>query len=238
MKYSIIYPYYSRPELICTLSLNYQFYNSRAKDYEYIVVEDSKNRDDPYLHEELMKMVAGWGLKHVVDEKVSYNSAHKYNLGAEAASGDIILLSNPEVVHNGNVLGYLDGVDFTNNYVVFDCCAVNKTIANSGLISLEYIQWYEHASIRRNYHFLAAISKDNYWKCGGFNEALCDGLAYEDDFWIARVKQAGLNIINVRDPSSAHIEHPRYYGLNPEDKERLRSHNEDLWKEACRTGVY
>lgn len=239
IKYSIIYPYYDRPdELLCTLSINYSNYNTR-NDFEYVIVEDSKNFEDEAMHKRLMEIVDGWHLGYMLDPVVSYNASHKYNLGVEKARGDIILLSNPEVFHGGDCLKILDNIDMSQNYVVFDCAAVNKVeIPGSMQLSFEFVQWYEHKSIRRNYHFLSAISKENYWKAGGFHEGLLNGIAYEDDFFLARVKHTGLPIINIEHPSSAHIEHPRDYKLDPELKERLRRTNEDLWIEANRTGNY
>lgn len=241
MRYSIIFPYYDKPELMSTLS-NFHFNYSLSHDdkYEVIVVEDSKNNLDKDMHGILMDIAQGYS-KHcrvVQDPLPSYNSANKYNVGAKEAQGDIIILSNPETHHLTDVLSYLDKCDFTNKYYVMDCLNAELVATpNQGYV-YKFLEWYQHPTINRQYHFCSAISKENYYRVGGFPLILTGGIAYEDDFFLARVKQAGIEVISEHNEVVAHINHPREYGLHPEEKQRLYNINQALWIEANERGVF
>jgi hypothetical protein len=67
---------------------------------------------------------------------------------------------------------------------------------------------------------------------------LTGGIAYEDDFFLARVKQAGIEVISVHDQCVAHINHPRDYGMDPEERQRLYDINRILWEQACEKGAW
>lgn len=240
MRYSIIMPYYDRPEMLYALSSFLQLYiTTHDDDYEVVVVEDSKNNMDKDMHERLYDIAAGYE-KHVrvyLDPLPSYNSANKYNVGVTMARGDIIILTNPETVHLTHILSYLDTCDFTNKYYVMDCANINIIDTPKG-IQYELLEWYQSPQINRQYHFCGAISKDNYYKAGGFPLILTGGIAYEDDFFLARVKQAGVEVISVHDQCVGHINHPRLYRLHPEEKQRLYNINQALWIEANERGVF
>lgn len=232
MKYSIILPYYDKPELYYVL-VTFRNYHPRD-DFEVIVVEDIKNFEDSEMHKVLMGIIQPYPfIKIVQDPLRSYNSASKYNIGVAAATGEIIILSNPETMHFTDILGFCDKQDFTNKYYVFDCANVKVTV-KCDQIEVGLISWYQHATINRQYHFCSAISKQNFYKTGGFPDFLSNGLAYEDDFFLARVKQAGIDVLSIHDQQVGHIDHPRSYGISPEEKARLYKINEDLWKKACK----
>lgn len=240
MKYSIILPYFDKPELLYALSSFLHLYHpTRMDDYEVVVVEDSKNAQDEAMHKILMDIADGYKrhVRVVQDPLPSYNSCNKYNVGVSMAQGDIIILSNPETVHMTNILSYLDGCDFTDKYYVMDCANINL-IGTAAGIQYEFIEWYQHPSINRQYHFCSAISKDNFYKAGGFPLILSAGIAYEDDFFLARVKQANIQVISVHDQLVGHINHPRDYYLDPQEKQRLYDINRELWEAACLKGVW
>lgn len=236
MRYSLILPYYDKPEIYYSL-VTIRNYAPR-NDLEVIVVEDSKNFEDPDMHKILMDTIAPYPFVRVIqDHLVSINSANKYNVGVAAAEGEIILLSNPETLHLTDILGYCDGQDFSNKYYVFDCANV-KVVVKGDKLEVGFISWYQHATINRQYHFCSAISKQNFYKAGKFPDFLSNGLAYEDDFFLARVKQAGIEVLSIHDQQVGHIDHPRSYGISPEEKARLYKINEDLWKKACQEGKF
>ncbi len=243
MKYSLLLPYYNRPELRYALESFKKYYWHRT-DFEIIIIEDTKTFNDPQQHQQLCDIINAYNkelfckLQLIVDQVVSYNSASKYNAGYAVSKGDILLLSNPETVHLGDLLTFLDKQDFKNDYYVFDCMAVDLALNTNGEIDYKFKQWYEHATIQRNYHFCSAISKYNYYNMGGFNEILNNGIAYEDDFFIAKIKQKGYNIHNVSHLQVAHIEHPRDYGLDSNKKQALVNINKKLWEQAASTNNF
>lgn len=243
MHYSLLLPYYNRPELQYALESIKKFYWHRT-DLEIILIEDTKTYNDKKQHEQLCNIVKTYMKETyckfliVLDKIVSYNSASKYNTGYAAAQGDILILSNPETLHLNDLLTFLDKQNFENDYYVFDCMAVDLAVNEKGEICYKFKQWYEHATIQRNYHFCSAISLKNFYKIGGFNEDLNNGIAYEDDFFIARIKQYNITIHNINHLQVAHIEHDRNYNLNPIEKQALINKNKALWENACKKGIF
>lgn len=230
MKYSIIFPYYSRPELKHTLSSFYELYKNRC-DYEVVIIEDTKNFYNDKLHSELLNIIKLYEqfipITLELDTKVSYNSAAKYNLGAKIAKGSVLILSNPETIHLNDILGFLDKQVIDDNYYVFDCASLDK--------DFKFLEWYQHKTINRMYHFCSAIAKKDF---PGFNEAFCFGIAYEDDSFISRIKQSDLKINCISEYSVGHIDHPRDYKLDLQEKQRLVKINQDLWKQCIETGSF
>lgn len=231
MKYSILFPYYSRPEIKYSLSSFCDKYKNR-NDYEVVVIEDTKNFDNEKLHNELLDIIQLYeqfiSIRLELDPKVSYNSASKYNLGAKVSNAHFLILSNPETVHLHDVLGYLDrNARPTGFYYVFDCMSLDK--------NFNFLQWYQHKTINRMYHFCSCIAKQDF---PGFNEAFCSGIAYEDDSFIQRIKHSDLTIQCVDSHVVGHVSHPRDYSLDPIEKQRLVKINEDLWKQCIQTGLF
>lgn len=222
----MLLPFYNRPQFYYALA---SFKNLHYRDFEIVVVEDSKNYNDKVLHEQLLEIINKYdfNIRLLFDTRVSYNSASKYNVAAHAANSDIFILSNPETRHTNNILSYLDNKDFVNNYYVFDCMSCR--LIDDKLV---FIQWYQHRTINRQYHFCSAISRANYFKIGGFDERLCNGIAYEDDFFIRAIKKHKINVVCIDDIYVQHIEHNRDYMLDSTEKARLVKINEELWRAA------
>lgn len=235
INYSIIMPYYARSkELKVTLSMMYSFYNLRD-DIEIIIVEDSKNYEDEALHNSLMECIDGWDIFHIkviLDPYISVNSCTKYNLGAHVSTGKYLILTNPEVTPLHNIIGHLDTEMVPNIYMIFDCASVSTEIDTTGKIDFKFLQWYEHMTIQRQYHFMSCISRARFIKIGGFDQSYKDGLAYEDDGFLLRIKKDHLTIVNCHDYVCAHQDHPRIYDKSSEELEALRLINRKIWEES------
>jgi hypothetical protein len=231
-RYSLILPFYNRcRELHYTLQSLKRHYSKYSDRLEIIIVEDSKNEADLKMHYDMISILQNNKFCHyefTTDPVVSINSCCKYNRGVGRASGNIILLSNPEIWHNHDSIEILDNQDFENNYFVFDCESIDIYEDPEKGLSHKWNQWYQHESINRLYHFYSAISKENYIKTGGFDERYRFGLAYEDDNFVRRVNQAGIKFVTVTTPVS-HIEHDRSYNTPQEELDRLRAVNQKLW---------
>ncbi len=208
MKYSILYPYYKRPEIISpSLSSLSKWYLDR-KDYEVIFILDLKNNshDRDMFFSELepfwnkMKIV-------VIDTDIyTYNSCRCYNVGAAKATGEFLVISNPECIHSSDVFSGFDFVfqEDPNSYIVCAC----ESIKSDGI----FIEWYQHSvHNNRRFHFCSAISKFNYDKIDGFDEDYIYGVAYEDKEWRERVYAHGCPFIVRDDLVVSHIDHPRLY---------------------------
>lgn len=214
MKYSILLPYYKRPELWNTLRSFVDKYSDR-NDYEVIVIEDSKNADDSNDHFLLLDTIKCFknelSIRHFMDDVESFNPAHKYNLGFAGSKGKFIVLSSPEIKHESDVLGGFDKAleEDPNAYYVCACQAVDGDKPPI---------WYQH-SIHRNvlFHFCSVMSQENFIKIGMFDEAYCAGIGFDDEDLVYRLIQNGIKICPKDDLLVTHIEHSREYMSNYKD---------------------
>lgn len=235
MKYSIIMPYYDRPELKFSLDSYRDLYKGRS-DFEVIIVEDSKNTSDIEMHNALLDIIDRYPelcIRIVQDPKISYNPTSKYNFGVKRAFGKIMLLTNPEVPHVSDILKFIDNSEMDNLYIVCACLAVHLVKPGKNFKDSEFksYMWYQHTQYRDvRYHFCTVITRDNYInKVKGFDERYCGGIAYDDDNFVKRVMKSGLIILPVDDLVTYHIEHSRNYKISSEEFNRLVEINRSLW---------
>lgn len=165
------------------------------------------------------------------------NTANVYNVGfieALKRNPDIIILQNAECYHHGDILSYAEKNITDENYIAFGCYSLAKG-EEPGIIVNDRIAefcgesaWYNHPVHRPcGYHFCAAISVNNLKKINGFDERFCEGIAYEDDYFIHQIRNLGLRIDIPIDPIVFHQYH--YDGLYRDPA--LVYRNEMLWGE-------
>jgi hypothetical protein len=244
MKYSFVMPYYNRPELRFSLDSYRDLYSYRD-DLEVIIVEDSKNVIDTEMHTQLLNIVSQYpdiSIKVIPDPIESYNPSTKYNLGVKESSGEIIVITNPEVPHISDVLKFIDNSDMDNLYVICACQAVH-TVRNGASFKeceFSFYMWYQHTQYRDvRYHFCTVISKDNFInKVKGFNEIFTKGIAYDDDNFVKRVQKSGMILLPVDDLVTYHIEHSRSYRISSEEFNRLTQINLEIWRSQVATDKY
>lgn len=133
------------------------------------------------------------------------------NVGAGAASGDFIALSNPEILHVNPVLPAMlaecvEGGPLT--YVMAACWDPEKN------------RWHCHSTRRRSvdndgggylpagsdYHFMSLMHRSLWDATGGFDEDYRDGAGYDDPDFVRRLHRAGARFV-LRDDLVVH--HPR-----------------------------
>ena len=142
------------------------------------------------------------------------NSCVPLNKAIEATKAPLIMLSNPECFHVGDVVAA--AIENTNdkNYIVFACYALSeqqtRQFFDSGEVS--YMDpysssvggnkgWYNHSVINpRPYHFASCITRKNMDKVGGFDEDYAYGISWDDDDFLQStievVGEEGVTIID------------------------------------------
>lgn len=223
-KYSIILPYFNRPQLRDTFRSFKHHYNGRT-DYEVIIVEDCKNTGERRIQlQAIFREFKDINTVYITDRLPSYNPSHKYNIGVSLSRGDFLVISNPETFHEVDILAGLDE-EFNKNsdsYVICSC----RSVIYEGKIEdyKEYKNyrlnpyfnfcesWYQHSLYRNEmFHFCSALSKKNYLKIGGFDEKYCNGIGFEDNNFLHRVKSNLIQIVLRDDLITLHIEHDKSY---------------------------
>lgn len=236
IKYSILMPYYERSsQLHWTLSsLIYQY--KKRKDYEVIIVQDTKNSDDVANVAALFRPSIDILMVRMSGED-TYNPACLFNSAARVARGKFLILTSPECLHWTNVLSIFDEELHKNHdaYVVAACESATNCSKNvSAMCDFEYDHhmWYQHSEHRNLcYHFCSVISQKLFNELGGFDERYANGVGYDDDDFINRVRQAGIAIVTRDDAWTIHQEHKRTHQLIPRRQYmKLLERNRRLFK--------
>ena len=139
-----------------------------------------------------------------------------------------------------DIFSKLDLVDFSNTYILCDCANVNLMQDNGEFFesTFKFISWYQHTTRNVKYHFCSVISKENYFKCGGFDEQYSLGIASEDYNFIRRVEKAGMKVVCRKDLIVNHIAHPKDYSINIEEKKRLIGINTAILKKQIKSNKF
>lgn|SRR4030065_1527726 len=217
---SIVMAYYNRkPLLLNTLKSISQF--SKNILYEVIVIDDGSSE------EHNLREVEGIKLIEIPQEKKTWvNSCIPFNVGFKEAKGDIIIIQNPECEHVGNILEHAEQNVADSNYISYGCYSLpengDKTIIDRSVTIEGQLGWYNHSIYRpTNYHFCSAITKKNLEELGGFDERFANGIDYDDNEFLTRIKRKKLSIQLVNSPFVFHQYHynPNYRPYGGTNKE-------------------
>ena len=221
MKYSIVMPYYKRGMHLNNTFVSFVHHYHNRNDYEVIIIEDIKNREDSIEHIKLLDTIN----KFKDDINIVYLSTNftdcfnpclNFNYGIEKALGEFILITNPECMHKVDILAGLDHEYAINpkTYIICACEAIycDEEIDNMNELKFTHFAWFQHSEFNNcRLHFCSSISKDNFDMIGGFDEEYSHGIAYEDTDFLRLVMNNNIPIICRDDLLILHIEHDRGY---------------------------
>jgi len=215
VKISIVMAYANRKEqLLRTLNSISQ---TKHKDYEIIIVDDNSDKEHSLENFKYDKVII-----KCLKERNWENPCIPYNIGFELATGDVIIIQNPECIHYGDVLEHVEYNIKDDNYISYSCFAINKKtteslsekISRNEFSKLEELikenslavdatdvnGWYNHKTIRNTaFHFCSAITAKNLKLLGGFDERYSTGCNYDDNEFLQRIKRLQLKIEVVED---------------------------------------
>lgn len=216
MKISLVTAYHNRKELFYNTLKSIQYYGH--DDIEIIVVDDGSDEnhilttinDDFDLNINIIRIEP--------ENKWWKNPCIPFNLGFEKATGDVIILQNPECLHYGDIISYVKDNIEENKYLNFGCYSINELLLKkinkidfttnlTGQISDILFPmnfkaatfdgetgWYNHSIYRpRKLHFCSAITKKDLNKIGGFSEEYANGIGYDDDDFIYKIMKNNIN---------------------------------------------
>jgi hypothetical protein len=224
-----------KEQTINTLNSFKELYYPLDKPYynfEVIIVDDNCN-DEFKLHNILNNYP--FIIKYIEISKeekgIRKNPCLAYNKGFENASGDVIIIQNPECMHVGDIILFLVNNLKENDYFSFSCFSTNNYDINNELVksnnkfekinnndflnrNTHGINWYNHPIYRPvSYHFCTAIYKEKLNSLGGFDPAYSEGYCYDDDEFLFRIKYyLKLNVLNIP-PDNVFVIH-QYHTLN------------------------
>lgn len=203
---SLILPYWNR-QRAASYALTMLAVQYEGLDLEVIVVDDGS--PEPFVAPEQLPFAVKVIRLEVKD--VPLNPCVPINRGVDAASGDYIALSNPEIIHDYPVLEQMRAeIDKggPDTYVMAACWCPEQS------------RWHCHSSVRRSdgndvgawlppgsdYHFMSMMTRFTWNKTGGFDEDYRNGAGYDDPDFVRRLDRAGARFV-MRDDLV--VRHPR-----------------------------
>lgn len=185
---SIILPYWKRKEaLFLTLDSYIRYYSK--DEIEIIIIDDGGNdiQEEDFHHISIPLRII-----HYEKKDIAKNPCIPINIGVSCANGEMILLTNPEIIHCSKILPIMK--------------KELEELGEKGFISaacwdVDRQKWFAHTSItpmqnRRmgrmdipknsSLHFCSLMYKKFFNEVSGFHEVYRDGQGFEDnDFlWI------------------------------------------------------
>lgn len=225
-KTTIVMAYYNRrTQLIKTLeSINKQ----NTTNLDIIVVDDVS--DDIHKIDDINELFPKLDINVIVIEKKDKNWINPcipFNIGIRKATGDIIMLQNPECMHVGNVIETIRNKITDKNYLCVQTYSFNKELTEKLDIDISVsdlyrlpqnasgdsftLGWYNHKIYRDVfYHFCSAIKKSNMDRLNGFDESFKDGIGWDDAEFIHRIKKLPLQPIMIDGVSVIHQYHDNF----------------------------
>jgi hypothetical protein len=222
IKYSILMPYFDRYNQLKETLGSLWFHYQERDDFEVLLILDNKVPETEVL--KIEKLVNSFSLNiRILFRLVSgFNPCVSFNLGAQEAEGEFLVITNPECCHVENVLNGLDN-EFEKDPNVYVVCAC-KSLKQDYTMNM----WYQHSVLRnKEYHFCTALHKDNYWGIGGFDERFANGISYDDDAFRDAIKKAGISFVHRDDLVVYHLFHEK---IRPLKYRQLLRTNEALYQ--------
>tara|TARA_B110000967_G_C18887249_1_gene564844 strand:+ start:284 stop:3280 length:2997 start_codon:yes stop_codon:yes gene_type:complete len=249
IKISIVMAYYNRKSQTLETLKNFEKMYASKYNFEVIIVDDNSN-DKNRLEEDIKQFTFSINLITISkDEKNNrINSCSVYNKGFNEAQGEIIIIQNPECIHMGNIFDYIEQNFSYDKYLSFPCYNSNnyevneyiyKNYENLNILNIEnktkhfnedinvknWPKWYQHPeTYNKNLHFCTAIYKEYLQMIGGFSECFKDGVCYEDDdilFKIKNILKLDIVAVPINDNVGVvHLFHGRSAGVNISPNEK------------------
>jgi glycosyltransferase involved in cell wall biosynthesis len=243
---SVVMAYFNRPEV--TLNTLRSINRSSYKNFEVIIVDDGSDPElkiSPHLTNEFNFPIKVIEIEK--EKKLHTNSCVPYNKGFQIATGDLVIIQNPESLHVGDVLTFCNENIKQNKYITFAAYSIGpeklpelkkacleadgltKLVADVNYLFSPYEErncdvnslysWYNHSKFRQaEYHFLSCMMREDLYDLGGFDEAFADGLGFDDNEFITRIRRKKMDRTIVDSPFCIHQYHDSASGhWSPEE---------------------
>ena len=178
------------------------------------------------------------------------NPCIPFNLGFKQAIGRAVVLQNPECIHVGNLVSHVRSNIGANKYLSYACYSID--FRNTGRITggeepAKVIipinnathkancdnAWYNHSKYNPSLlHFCSAMTRDDLYDLGGFDERYSNGLAYDDNDFLMRVQRKGMRIVQIDQPFVIHQAHKSAFPGDWATMGKMMAINHDILQKA------
>ncbi len=244
-KISIVAAYWNRKDQLVNTLWSIEQYRH---DIEIIIVDDGSTDgvDITGLANDHIRVIT-------LKDKTWINPCIAYNVGFAEATGDVIIIQNAECVHMGDIIGHVDKNITKNAYITYGCFSINEALTKRALAGEDInvlirpstnlhidrwggTGWYNHTRFRPEMlHFCTAITKEDLYDLGGFDERYANGSAYDDNDFIMRIKRKGMDARIVDNPFVVHQHHKAFYAG---DIPTMMAINETVFNSAQKGDYY
>jgi len=208
---SIVMAYYERDALLRNTLASFKSLGY-GDDVEVIIVDDGSIREplsvDPTAFAFRVKtiMIPSSGKRHI-------NPCIPFNAGFAKAEANIVIIQNPECIHLKDIVRHARENCDEKSYLSYACYSLDegttKAITTEGweLVRTKFYLnqtaaggdgqagWYNHSSFKPTaYHFCSAITKSNLERLGGFDAKYANGIGFDDDELLYRIRTLPLDV--------------------------------------------
>jgi glycosyltransferase involved in cell wall biosynthesis len=177
------------------------------QDVELIIVDDgSREKIDD------LKLIYPIKLIKLPHHDTWQNPCIVYNTGFNAATGELIMLNSSEVMHMGDITGYVQRNLKKGFYMSF--AARMENVDGS-----EW--WGVHSSMGNFIPYCAALTREDIESLSGYDERFKGSMGFDDYDFTRRVHNLGLKMICVDDPYCKHQYHMPTQYTNTINKDLL-----------------
>ncbi len=239
-KISIVMAFYNRRQQTLVTLDGFEKQYAGKYNFEVIIVDDNSN-DENRFEKSTLKYNFPINLIYITKEEKGdrINPCSAYNIGFKEATGEIIIIQNPECYHVGNIIEYTLNNLKKQDYYSYSCFTANNEDITNEMLSHENINelienndfmtknkniiglnWYNHPTEpNRNvgYHFCSALYKDKLDLIGGFDNKFAEGYCFDDDEFLLAIKhnlKLNIKIINTDECFVLHQFHKRNDSFN------------------------
>lgn len=129
------------------------------------------------------------------------NPCAPLNLAVNRSKGDVIVLTNPEIIHTKPVLTEMLEVLEAAGPMAY---VTARCEDERGVIAGREVDYSKDGRLpvpkRAHFHFCAMLHRSLWEKAGGFDEDYRNGQACEDNDWLWRLHNAGAEFFHVDTP--------------------------------------
>lgn len=221
---------------------------SKITDIQIVVVDDGSDENNRI--EDLVEKYNLTFFRFEPHEKNWTNPCVAYNKAFSLCVHDKIIIQNPECYHLDDICLHAYNNVIEGSYITYACYSIDYSTYSSyidvnqfdSLIRSKIINrsvttdfdlgWYNHSVYRPvAYHFTSAISKSDLEKLNGFDLRYSQGVAYDDNEFLHRIRLlTNNNILFVDNKISIHQWHTKG-SVNPQLIEKNRKLLELTYKE-------
>jgi GT2 family glycosyltransferase len=232
---SIVMAYYNRKKLLINTLNSISRSLLSPELFEIIIVDDNSSEEHQlYDIKERFNHLNINIIEIKAKQKDWINSSITYNIGFNHIQFNRVIIQNPECFHTGDILLYTYDNLKSNDYIAYGAYSLkyDDDINNFNIKDIPINMrgengWMNHSTIWPvYYHFCAAIYYNNILKLNGFDERYKDGIAFDDNELVERIKRCGLNMKIVDYPFVLHQYHftDKYHlsSLIPDDEKNKK----------------